>query len=311
MILSFVEIIKRPLKALIEQFFKYLANATAVYPLKNSRSFRAGYFDANREDSLLLSPYGTESYIVSCKDRVIGRRLFSSGRFEFENFEKMLPLLGTDFKRKLLIDVGANIGVISIPAVKRGFFEKAIAIEPEPRNYSLLVANIHINGLANRIDARNCALGDGSLSIVQMGLSDDNFGDHRIATDKREAFEDMLSRKTIEVSCFSLDENIGPIDPRSTLIWMDTQGFEGFVLAGAKKALQHNPPLVIEFWPYGWDQSNCFPSFKEAIYNAGYRWFYDLSKPQSRRQITADSFDKLYEESGFRGHVFTDLLILR
>ena len=35
-------------------------------------------------------------------------------------------------------DIGANIGVISIPAVKRGLIKKAYAVEPEPQNYNLL-----------------------------------------------------------------------------------------------------------------------------------------------------------------------------
>ncbi len=33
-----------------------------------------------------------------------------------------------------LIDIGANIGTICIPAVKCGLFDRAIAIEPEPLN---------------------------------------------------------------------------------------------------------------------------------------------------------------------------------
>ncbi len=283
---------------------------TAKCPLRFSKLFRVGFFDAQPTESLLLTPSGTESFVVSCSDRVIGRRLFASGQFEFENFDTMLPLLGAEFRRKCLIDIGANIGVICIPAVKRGLFEQAIAIEPEPRNYSLLVANVHINGLANRIETKNCALGDGQFDEVQMRLCQDNSGDHRVQSASRSSGDPLSSRETINVPCFTFDESIGPVDPRSTLIWMDTQGFEGFVLAGAVKALRSKPPLVVEFWPHGWEQTGSFASFKRAILDSGYQWFHDLSKPAERKKVTADAFDLLYKQLGFESQSFTDLLIL-
>ncbi len=297
------------MKPPIEAFFKCLAWGIAKFPLHCSKLFRVGHFDAQPKEAMLLTPKGTERFVVSCQDRVIGRRLYASGQFEFENFETMLPLLGANFKKKCLIDVGANIGVICIPAVKRGFFEKAIAIEPEPRNYSLLVANIHINGLAGRIEPINCAFGDGEFAEVQMGLCEDNSGDHRIRSSDHGQSEKLPSPETIKVPCLTFDERIGIVDPGSTLIWMDTQGFEGFVLAGAAKALRSKPPIVLEFWPHGWEQSGCFDAFKNAIHGAGYHWFYDLSDPSERRKITEDSFDRLYERLGFDSQSFTDLLI--
>ncbi len=282
----------------------------ATCPLRLSKLFRVGFFDAQPRGSLLLTPSGTESFVVSCSDRVIGRRLFASGQFEFENFDTMLPLLGAEFQRKCLIDIGANIGVICIPAVKRGLFEQAIAIEPEPRNYSLLVANVHINGLANRIETKNCALGDGQVAEVEMRLCQDNSGDHRVQSASRSNGDPSSSRETIRVPCFTFDQSIGPVDPRSTLIWMDTQGFEGFVLAGAVKALRSKPPLVVEFWPHGWEQTGCFPAFKRALRDSGYRWFYDLSNPIVRQEITPACFDQLYDRLGLESQSFTDLLIL-
>jgi FkbM family methyltransferase len=300
----------RKLKRPAEAFFRCLATFVAQYPLRFSKLFRIGFFDAQPTNTLLLTPTGTESFVVSSSDHVIGRRLFASGQFEFENFNTILPLLGETFQRKCLIDIGANIGVISIPAVKRGFFEKAVAIEPEPLNYSLLIANIHINGLASRIEAINCAMGDGALSEMEMNLCEDNSGDHRIKSPNNSNDFAFSSRETIKVPCLTFDERIGIVDPNSTLIWMDTQGFEGFVLAGAKEALRAKPPLVVEFWPYGWEQSGCFAAFKQAIFDSHYRWFYDLSKPGVRQKVSFDAFDRLYGQLGVESQAFTDLLIL-
>jgi hypothetical protein len=48
----------------------------------------------------------------------------------------------------------------------------------------------------------------------------------------------------------------------STLLWIDTQGYEGQVLEGAQRILdrppRERPMIVLEFWPYGLDRVDGF-----------------------------------------------------
>ena len=75
-----------------------------------------------------------------------------------KNYIKFLRILGKKHKKKTLIDIGANIGSISIPALARGFFRNAIVFEPEIKNYRVLIANIYLNKLENKIRSINLAL---------------------------------------------------------------------------------------------------------------------------------------------------------
>src|SRR5262249_5079594 len=80
----------------------------------------------------------------------------------------------------VFVDVGANIGYFTTLAARLvGRSGKVIAVEPEPRNYKLLRANIERNGLTN-VQSFNCALGDGP-GEAQLRRSVWNFGDHTIS----------------------------------------------------------------------------------------------------------------------------------
>ena len=47
------------------------------------------------------------------------------------------------------MDIGANIGIYSLYAAKRG--HKVVAFEPESQNFALLQRNISLNNLDNYI----------------------------------------------------------------------------------------------------------------------------------------------------------------
>jgi FkbM family methyltransferase len=287
--------------------------ATSRLPVFRSKLFRRIILDFADPDSLLISAGRREKFAVVASDRYIGRETYVDQEpYGFDKMEKLLSILGSDRPTMLLIDIGANIGTICIPAVNRGLFKNAIAIEPEPRNYSLLLTNIHLNGAGSKIIAHNLALGQKNDSQVLFELAKDNFGDHRIHIDSAVNLYDETSRETITVKSETFDRVVRDIDPKETLIWIDTQGFEGYVLSGAAAALKSQPPVCIEFWPYGMKRSNSYPILKQALVEAGYNSFYDLDGGSSPLPLTSQSLDDLYRSLGDteRGAA-TDLLIVR
>jgi FkbM family methyltransferase len=276
---------------------------------KNNRNYRRALFDSSPLGSLLLSTTGNETYLVSSNDRVIGRKLFMKGNFEFDKFEAAISLLGKDFQKKLLIDIGSNIGIVCIPAVKRQIFQNAIAVEPEPSNYSLLLSNINLNGLGSQIIAHNFALGAVDGQDAEFELSDVNYGDHRIRSIEDPGRYGEEKRKTIKVRTQTFDSLIGNVRPNETLIWMDTQGYEGFVLAGATKALEKQIPLVIEFWPYGMNRVGSYASLKQSLLRSGYTTFYDLNATREPQKLSEEALDAVFNRVGEEGD-YTDLLII-
>lgn len=219
-----------------------------------------------------------EKYIINSSDKVIGRSLYISGSFEFDNFLHTLEILKNKIKTETLVDIGANIGSICIPAIKRGIFKNCLAIEPEPYNFDLLTKNIFINNLSNKIQTFNFALGQFDNEKIKFELSENNYGDHRIksnSTEKNYYNEDK--RKIIDIEMKRLDTLIQDFDPKETLLWMDVQGYEGFVLEGGINTLSKKPPLVIELEPYLIERLNSYNMLKKNLINAGYRNCYNLN----------------------------------
>jgi FkbM family methyltransferase len=266
------------------------------------------------EDSRYMIASEKETYVIVSKDMAVGYPLFMTGESDFEKFVKAISL--TRQRRgsstlSVLWDVGANIGSICIPAVRRNYLEKAVAFEPEVELHKLLRANIILNEVDGRIATFRTALGRGhSKELLAMG--DGNTGDYRIIGRSFES--DAMgeqSRRHQEIDVAPLDDFSGDFEVGKTLLWLDVQGYEGFVLAGAEKILKSAPPLVSEFWPYGMRRLDSFELFQEIVCSGLYREFVDLSDPAFEpRAPTKSEFARRYEAAGDDPKVSTDLLFL-
>ena len=89
---------------------------------------------------------------------------------------------------KLVVDVGGNIGCVSLVAARRG--ANVITFEPASDNFETLVYNINVNGYQNKITPVNLGVGkpgptklfihpnnSGATSsyLEQRGLTEDNY----------------------------------------------------------------------------------------------------------------------------------------
>lgn len=264
-------------------------------------------WDTAPRGALMLAACPSECFVVAAGDQVIGQWMFKHREpYHFDTLQRAVALLGAR-GRGTLVDIGANIGTICIPAVKRGLFERAIAIEPEPLNYSLLRTNVEVNRQSDRIATYNIALGEKDDETLVFQLATNNLGNHRV---RYEAGGSASAPQSIEVPSQSLDRIAHGIDPASALLWMDTQGFEGHVLAGAPRMLQHRPPLVTKFWPGGLSRSGGRERLARALRSAGYTAFCDLNSPgDTLRPFAVQVLDVLASQLG-TGDGQTDLLLV-
>lgn len=190
------------------------------------------------------------------RDRVLGKVLFSTGNYEWDLIVTVMDVLrdrGVP-RRSLMMDVGANIGMISIACVRHGLYEKAVAFEPDTYNFSLLNRNVSQNRLLSRIECQNIALSSQN-GIMQMELSTDNFGDHRLrpSDDSAPGYYHEEKRATHPVRTMRLDDFVRAhpsLRESIGLIWVDIQGHEGHFLSGAGETIRQGIPVVMEFWPY-------------------------------------------------------------
>jgi FkbM family methyltransferase len=296
-------------RAMLRLFAMHIWNS----PERSVRERLFHFLGESDDTDLVYVNRGTERYLVHCKDRAIGREVFLSGQFDFDKFTAALRLLAqhTGTQRvDVLVDVGANIGTVCVPAVARGLVQQAIAIEPDPMNSRLLRINTLLNTVESRIVVHECALGERDGATLVLEQSSDNLGDHRISVSADDGAFGEASRLRIEVPSARLDSLVKPPPHNSNmLIWMDTQGYEGFVLKGATSLLAAKIPLVSEFWPYGMKRANGYAAFRESI--AHYRGFIDLNASQTSGTLRPmRELDELFQSLDIAKDSYTDILVI-
>jgi hypothetical protein len=125
--------------------------------------------------------------------------------------------------------------------------------------------------------------------------------------DKKGLFGEHL-RNVIKVASARLDDYKDQIDIGASLIWMDTQGYEGHILSGGKDLLEKGCPIVTEFWPYGLQKANGFDIFLSALEGGAYSKIVNLNDPSTLYDFSTVNLRKLADKLGFNGP-YTDLLI--
>jgi len=156
-----------------------------------------------------------------------------------------------------VLDIGANNGVTSIGMLRTGELSAAIAIEPEPKNFSLLTRNVKQNHLEHAITCLNLAASDSKDQLL-FELSKINFGDHRVRRSspgvQPKELDDESNRQVINVEADTLDNLLVGLDERVVrdlvVVWIDVQGYEGYVFKGARDVLSRGIPVVSEICPY-------------------------------------------------------------
>ena len=185
--------------------------------------------------------------LVPASDRTIARSVYTSGDWDpllVGTVFDALAAYGHRHQGTVFLEVGANFGVYSLPAVAELGFARSIAYEPDPSAYSLLEENIQRNGLRARVSAHHAALSDAPGELT-LSLGGGNAGDNRVVADRGEP-----RRATVRVEARTFDDEVGsgniPLDELG-LVWLDVQGHEASVLDGAQSLLHSGVPVVLEY----------------------------------------------------------------
>jgi FkbM family methyltransferase len=145
------------------------------------------------------------------------------------------------------VDVGANIGTAIVTAMREHGFAGGVACEPEPHNHTLLSLNLLANGLQREVRALPVAVSNEG-GEVELLVGERKSGSHELRSDGTAKQGD----RTIRVERLTLDflvERSILKDDGTGMIWIDAQGHEGQVLAGANRLLANGIPVVFEFYP--------------------------------------------------------------
>jgi len=157
--------------------------------------------------------------------------------FEFKIFLRILKSV----KDPLVIDVGAYVGAYSLRACRGG--ASVIALEPDPENYSVLKANLELNG-CDKVKPLMVAAGS------KEGMVNLYWGKFYTTSSIVPSFYDATSEIKARVRVDTLDsilsrEGLLP-ESRIDFIKVDVEGAEVDVLKGASEVLKRVAYLLVE-----------------------------------------------------------------
>jgi FkbM family methyltransferase len=293
------------------------ADSRSAQARARSREARDEFLDlASRFTPFVAADCGDATFIVSTSGEKVGRSLFCArGRGEMTTLGRSVRviqrLLGKGAAAGTFLDVGANIGTSTITALRSHPFSSAVACEPHPDNVRLLRLNAIVNDLDDVVEAVPVAVSN-APGTARLAVSRVNSGSHRVVTAD-------VPGTTIEVEQVTLDglaeRNV--ITPAEVgLVWIDVQGHEGHVLAGAKSLVTRGTPIVMELHVGMLEESGGLAWAMKAI-REHYTHFVDLRDASKRRgtiplRPTADvtEFAQAFRDERREGR-FTDVLLVR
>jgi FkbM family methyltransferase len=153
----------------------------------------------------------------------------------------------------VIVDVGAHIGVYTIPLAKK--VSKVIAFEPHPKTSEMLDKSIKLNKLHNVVLIKK-SVGDLKGKILYRLSTVPMLSGVTISPDKIQS--------TIETESIDLDTALS-MEYRVDWLIIDVESFEVSALNGARKILKkHSPKIIIEVHQHNFDK------VKEILTNEKY-----------------------------------------
>jgi FkbM family methyltransferase len=221
---------------------------------------------ADGEDKIIHKIDDTTS-IYLFKDSVLSRLIYE-GQFELDEIAFVKEYLK---EGEIFIDIGSNIGLFSLVASNKvGSTGKVVAFEPSPVTYNRLKQNARLAKYQN-IEIRNLGLSN-TESTLTLNISGAGYD----AWDTFSVVEAAKRAGQVEVPVSTLDNQLQGLNKtKISIIKIDVEGWEKFVLLGAQEFLKGFAPiLLVEFAGKNTDAAGYKASeIYDTLGGWGYEWY--------------------------------------
>lgn len=185
-----------------------------------------------RAPFLMSTPTETGGFVYRCDLRdSIAREVCFTGMYGPQETLLLRHLLrpGMTF-----VDVGANWGYFTLLGAQRvGPTGRVVSLEPDPRLFRVLNANLGRNGIRHALPLNVAAASEaGTLTLEGYSEDSGNFGLSRI-TDRPTAGSPAYSVEADTIDHLLFEHEVGVVH----LLKMDIEGAEGFALEGLRESL--------------------------------------------------------------------------
>lgn len=235
-------------------------------------------------EHILKIPAGLKLWINPSKDQGVERSLFETGTYE----RGTLHFIETHLKSgQTFIDVGANIGLMSMTAKKVvGNTGQVWAFEANPRTFEIMEKNFGLNEM-NSIHSFECGLGNTRETLTLY----DNWSINRGAASTVVQGENA---EAIEIKILPFDAVVMSQGIHIDMMKIDVEGMELAVLSGAEETIRKDKPiLIVEFSEERENGSR--KALYEKIDSFGIYSFYKLKggKERTSKMVEIGSFSEL------------------
>ena len=169
----------------------------------------------------------------------------------------------------IILDIGANIGIMTYHLSKNFPNQRVISVEPMPDNLKVLNKIIAYFNLAN-VEVMPIALGENKEEIEMVLPVNGKVKMQGLAHVVHDSIDEWNEGEKIKVQCETLD-NI--LNETVSGIKMDIENFEYFALKGGECMLKKDLPVVyLELWENE-NRNQCF----DFLSKLGYQAFVNIS----------------------------------
>ena len=162
-----------------------------------------------------------------------------------------------------ILDLGANIGVMTVHLASRFPQAKIHAVEPLKPNMDVLKYSIQKSKLKN-VCTYETALGDKECTLEMVLPEDGATRLHGLSHVIHESIAEWNDGERFKVPCTTVDSLFQNLDIQGVKI--DVENFEYFVLKGAQETIVRCKPIIYaELWENE-NRTNCFEFLKKHGY---------------------------------------------
>ena len=211
--------------------------------------------------------YFQDSIISDTPNMVAGE--INNGEYTFLNT--------LDLKNKIVIDIGANLGIVSIVLAKKNPGIKIYAFEPLRENYENLLKNIELNGIdKNIITVENKAVTKDGRNI-NMSININNRGGSSISDVI--SVNSSMSKENCGIESITLEDIIKKykID-KIDLLKIDCEGSEYEILYNTKEDILKNIDYLVGEFHENKDLTDEYDIDKLCEYIEKYIKNYNVTK---------------------------------
>jgi FkbM family methyltransferase len=176
------------------------------------------------------------------RTNAVDQELHVSGAWEPQTVAHLFSLVSAERqhcpKGAVFLDVGAHWGFYTLLAHKKGWFERIVAVEPDPTNYAQLQANLFLNDASTAIEALRLAASDRAATFG-LRVDSRNRGGSRLV----ESEDNIATCQAVRL------DTVLDFAGRLLVAKIDVEGHEEPAIEGLLAVLARNHcVLQIEIW---------------------------------------------------------------